>query len=121
MDPASASFGKVLIGHPRSIDITLSNPTGTDQTFNVSKAKFTPNSFGGTVSALYNAGIISSGDSRITVPSSVTVPANGSTTLTMTVNAGLTGPAVVQGWIKLNGDGNNDLHFGYAAQIVPPP
>jgi hypothetical protein len=45
MDPASASFGKVLIGHPSSLDITLYNPTGTDQTFSVSKAKFTPNSF----------------------------------------------------------------------------
>ena len=105
MDPASASFGKVLIGHPSSLDITLNNPTGTDQTFSVSKAKFTPTTFGGTVPAIYNAGTISSGDSRITVPSSVTVPANGSTTLTVTVNAGLTPPAVVQGWIKLHGDG----------------
>ena len=42
MDPASASFGKVLIGHPSSLDITLYNPTGTDQTFSVSKARFTP-------------------------------------------------------------------------------
>jgi len=121
MDPASASFGKVLVGHPSSLDITLYNPTGTDQTFSVSKAKFTPNTFGGTVSALYNAGTVTAGDSRITLPASVTVPANGSTTLTVTVNAGLTPPAVVQGWIKLHGDGNNDLHFGYAAQIVPPP
>jgi hypothetical protein len=121
MDPASASFGKVLIGHPSSLDITLYNPTGTDQTFSVSKAKFTPNSFGGTVPAIYNAGTISSGDSRIPVPASVTVPANGSTTLTVTVNAGLTGPAVVQGWIKLRGVGNNNLQFAYAAQIVPPP
>jgi minor extracellular serine protease Vpr len=121
MDPPSASFGKVLIGHPSSLDITLNNPTGTDQTFSVSKAKFTPTTFGGTVPAIYNSGTISSGDSRITVPSSVTVPANGSTTLMVTVNAGLTPPAVVQGWIKLHGDGNNDLHFGYAAQIVPPP
>jgi subtilisin family serine protease len=121
MDPASASFGRVLIGHPSSLDITLFNPTGTDQTFSVSKAKFTPDSFGGTVPAIYNAGTISSGDSRITVPASVTVPANGSTTLTVTVNAGLTGPATVQGWIKLRGVGNNNLQFAYAAQIVPPP
>jgi hypothetical protein len=121
MDPASASFGRVLIGHPSSLDITLFNPTGTDQTFSVSKAKFTPDSFGGTVPAIYNAGTISSGDSRITVPASVTVPANGSPTLTVTVNAGLTGPATVQGWIKLRGVGNNNLQFAYAAQIVPPP
>jgi minor extracellular serine protease Vpr len=121
MDPASASFGKVVIGNPSSLDITLFNPTATDQTFSVSKAKFTPGSFGGTVPAIYNAGTISSGDSRITVPASVTVPANGSTTLTVTVNAGLTGPAIVQGWIKLRGVGNNNLHFGYAAEIVPSP
>ena len=121
MDPASASFGKVLIGHPSSLDITLYNPTGTDQTFSISKARFTPTTFGGTVPAIYNAGTVSSGDPRITVPSSVTVPANGSTTLTVTVNAGLRPPAIVQGWIKLHGEGNNGLHFAYAAQIVPPP
>ncbi len=120
MDPASASFGKVLIGHPSSVDITLYNPTGTDQTYSVSKSRFTPNTFGGTVAAVYNAGTVSTGDPRITVPSMVTVPANGSTTLTVTVNAGLRPPAVVQGWIKLHGAGNNDLHFAYAAEIVPP-
>ena len=38
----SASFGKVTIGHPTSLTITLSNPTGTDETFTVSKTKFTP-------------------------------------------------------------------------------
>ena len=68
MDPASASFGKVLIGHPSSLDITLYNPTGTDQTFSISKARFTPTTFGGTVPAIYNAGTVSSGDPRITVP-----------------------------------------------------
>lgn len=121
MDPVSASFGKVTIGHPSSFNITLYNPTGSDQTFSVSKAKFSPNTFGGTVSALYNAGTVSAGDARITVPTTVTVPANGSTTLTVTVNAGLRPPDVVQGWIKLHGEGNNNLHFAYTAEIVPPP
>jgi minor extracellular serine protease Vpr len=122
MDPVSASFGKVLIGHPSSFNITLNNPTGTDQTFSVSKVRFTPTTFGGTVPAIYNAGIASSGDPRITVPASVTVPANGSTTLTVTVNAGLRPPEVVQGWIKLHGEaGNNNLQFAYMAEIVPPP
>jgi hypothetical protein len=114
-----SDFCKVLIGHTSSLDITLYHPTGTDQTFSVSKAEFIPNSFGGTVPAIYNAGTISSGDSRITVPASITVPANSSTTVT--VNADLTGPAVVQGWIKLRGAGNNNLQFAYAAQIVPSP
>src|SRR5262249_47080921 len=120
MDPASASFGKVTVGSPASLDITLHNPTGTDQTFSVSKAKFSPNTFGGTVDQIYNAGNVSAGDARITVPTSVTVPANGSATLTVTVNAGLRAPSTVQGWIRLDGEGNNDLHFGYAAEVVPP-
>src|SRR5436309_5950257 len=76
MDPVSASFGRVTVGHPTSETITLSNPTGSEQTFNVSVTKFTPDTFGGTVSSIYDAGILSAGDSRIAVPASVTVPAN---------------------------------------------
>src|SRR5205814_1503383 len=105
LDPVSASFGRVTIGHPTSVTITLFNPTGTDQTFSVSKTKFTPSTFGGTVSSIYNAGILSAGDDRITVPGSVTVPANGSTILTVTVNAGHS-LDTVQGWINLDGPGS---------------
>jgi len=117
MDPASASFGRVTVGRPSSVSITLNNPTGTDQTFSVSATKFTPDTFGGTVPSIWNAGTFSAGDSAITVPGSVTVPANGSTTLTVTVSApqGTT----VQGWVNLDGDGENDLHFAYDAQVVP--
>src|SRR5207247_660172 len=100
MDPASASFGKVTVGHPTSLTVTLYNPTGSDQTFNVSTTKFTPDTFGGTVPLIYNAGTLSSPDDRITVPGSVTVPANGSTTMTVTVNSGH--GDVVQGWINLD-------------------
>jgi subtilisin family serine protease len=116
LDPVSASFGQVTIGHPTSFTITLSNPTGTDQTFSVSKTKFTPSTFGGTVSSVFDAGILSAGDDRITVPDSVTVPANSSATLTVTVN---TGHALdtVQGWINLDGPGSNDLHFAYYAVV----
>src|SRR5438046_393794 len=32
MDPVSASFGKVTVGHPTSLNITLSNPTGSAET-----------------------------------------------------------------------------------------
>ena len=46
MDPVSASFGRVTVGRPTSVTITLNNPTGTDQTFVVSKSKFTPSTFG---------------------------------------------------------------------------
>jgi subtilisin family serine protease len=115
MDPVSASFGRVTVGHPTSVTITLSNPTGAEETFSVSVTKFTPDTFGGTVPLIWNAGILSTGDDRITVPDSVTVPANGSTTMTVTVNSGL--GDVVQGWINLDGPGSNDLHFAYYATV----
>jgi subtilisin family serine protease len=115
LNPVSASFGKVTVGHATPLNITISNPTGTDQTFSLSVTKFTPSTFGGTVSSIYNAGIFSAGDSRISVPGALTVPANGSTTLTVSVNAGLGETA--QGWINLDGAGDNDLHFAYYAVV----
>jgi minor extracellular serine protease Vpr len=115
LDPVSASFGKVTVGRPTSLTITLSNPTAVDETFTVSTTKFTPSTFGGTVPSVYDAGTLSPGDDRITVPPSVTVPANGSTTMTVTVS-GAHGD-VVQGWINLDGPGSNDLHFAYYAIV----
>src|SRR5213595_1051660 len=115
MDPVSASFGKVTVGHPTSLTITLSNPSGTDETFSVSVTKFTPSTFGGTVPSVFDAGTLSAGDDRITVPGSVTVPANGSTTMTVTVSAAH--GDVAQGWINLDGPGSNDLHFAYYAIV----
>ncbi len=115
MDPVSASFGKVTLGHPTSLTITLSNPSGSDETFTVSTTKFTPSTFGGTVPSIYDAGTLSSGDDRIVAPASVTVPANGSTTMTVTVSSGH--GDVVQGWINLDGPGSNDLHFAYYAVV----
>jgi len=117
MDPVSASFGRVTVGHPTPVTITLYNPTGVDQTFAVSKMKFTPSTFGGTVSLIWNAGTITPGDDRITVDASVMVPANGSTTLTVTVAAGI--GETVQGWINLDGPADNDLHFAYYAHVGP--
>ena len=117
MDPVSASFGRVTIGHPTSVTVTLSNPTGTDETFSVSVTKFTPSTFGGTVPLIYNAGTLDAGDPAITVPASVTVPANGSTTFTVTVAAGI--GETVQGWINLDGPADNDLHFAYYAHVGP--
>jgi hypothetical protein len=46
----------------------------------------------------------------------VTVPANGSATLTVTVNAGHS-LDTVQGWINLDGPGSDDLHFAYYAVV----
>src|SRR5205809_2941177 len=117
MDPVSASFGRVTVGHPTSVTITLYNPTGSDQTFAVSKLKFTPSTFGNTVPLIWNAGTITPGDDRITVPASVMVPADGSTTLTVTVAAGI--GETVQGWINLDGPVDNDLHFAYYAHVGP--
>jgi minor extracellular serine protease Vpr len=117
MDPASASFGRVTVGRPTSVTITLFNPTGTDQTFSISTTKFTPSTFGGTVPSIWNAGTFSAGDPAITVPASVMVPANGSTTLTVTVSAAQ--GSTVQGWVNLDGELDNDLHFAYYAHVVP--
>ena len=50
-------------------------------------------------SSIWNAGTIGGADPAITVPGSVTVPANGSTTLTVTVSAAQ--GTTVQGWVIL--------------------
>ena len=120
MDPVSASFGKITGNQPISLNVTLSNPTGSDQTFNVSVTKFTPDTFGGTVDPIYNAGILSAGDDRISVPATVMVPANSFTTLRISVPAPLPVHTVVQGWINLDGPGSNDLHFAYYATVGNP-
>ena len=117
MDPVSASFGRVTVGHPTPVTITLYNPTASNQTFAVSVTKFTPDTFGGTVPSIWNAGTLSAADDRIRVPASVMVPANGSTTLTVTVSAAQ--GTTAQGWINLDGEGDNDLHFAYYAAVVP--
>jgi subtilisin family serine protease len=120
LDPVSASFGRVPVKRPTSLTVTLFNPTGGSQTFSVSKTMFMPSTFGGTVSSIYDAGTFIAGDSRITVPGSVMVPANGSATLSVTVNAGLAPGTVVQGWINLDGAGSNDLRFAYYAVVGGP-
>src|SRR5204862_5752951 len=73
---------------PTSVVITVFNPTGNVQKFTVSKSKFTPSTFGDTVDSIYGAGTISSGDSRISVVPSFSVPAGGSYDLKVTINPG---------------------------------
>ena len=119
LSPVSASFGKVPTGSPTSVTVTVFNPTGNAQNFTVSKWKFTPSTFGGTVSSIYGAGTITNGDSRISVAPSFSVPAGGSYNLTVTVNPGHSNGAIVHGWISLDGPGSNDLHFAYYAQVSP--
>ena len=114
-------FPEIPVGNATSVDITLYNPTGNDQTFTVSATKFIPDTFGGTVASIYNAGNLSAGDDQITVPASVVVLANGSTTLTVSVSGNLAPDTVVQGWINLRCDDNpnHDLHFAYGGRVEP--
>ena len=117
LSPASAVFGKVPASSPRSVVITVFNPTANTQNFTVSESQFVPSTFGDTVSSIYGAGTIVSGDPRISVVNSFSVPAGGSYDLTVTLNPGSRG--TVQGWINLNGAGSNDLHFAYFAHVGP--
>jgi hypothetical protein len=48
----------------------------------------------------------------------VTVPANGSTTLTVSVNANQPVGSVIQGWIDLGG-ASASYHFAYFAVVGP--
>src|SRR5437588_6723343 len=119
LSPVSASFGKVPTGSPTSVVVTVSNPTANAQNFTVNEWKFTPSTFGDTVSSIYGAGTITSGDSRISIVPSFSVPAGGSYNLTVTVNPGHSNGAIVQGWISLDGPSSNDLHFAYYAAVAP--
>jgi len=116
-EPDSASFGKISSSNnvPASFTLTLSNTTGANQTFSLAALKFTPSA--NPILVPFDAGTTTSGDSRISFPASVTVPANGSTTLTVSVNPGLPSGTVVQGWITLIGAGTQ-YHFAYYA-VVP--
>src|SRR5207248_973122 len=56
LSPVSAAFGKVPASSPRSVVVTVFNPTGNTQNFTVSKWKFTPDTFGDTISSIYDTG-----------------------------------------------------------------
>jgi subtilisin family serine protease len=115
--PTSASFGRISASKntPTSIAVKVSNLTGTATTYSVAEMVFTP--AGGTL-APYNGGSIGGADSRITTPTSITVPANGSATLTITVRAGLANGTIAQGWVQLVG-GGAEYQVAYWAQVAP--
>ncbi|MGI9101938.1 MAG: S8 family serine peptidase [Terriglobales bacterium] len=116
--PDSASFGRISSSQntATSLTFTLSNTSGTAQTFSLAALKFTP-----TTSASlspFDAGTTTAGDTRISFPASVTVPAQGTATLTVSVNPGLANGTVVQGWITLTGL-SGPYHFAYYAVVGP--
>ena len=115
--PTSASFGRISASktNPTTLAVRVTNLTGTARTFAVAEMTFTP--AGGALAA-YNGGTIGGADSRITTPSSITVPANGSATLAITVNAGLANGTIAQGWIQLTG-GGDEYQVAYWAQVAP--
>lgn len=117
-EPASASFGKISnsVTVPTPFNFTLSNSTGVSQTFSLEAEMFTPS----TSASLspFDAGSTTSGDSRISFPASLTVPANGTATLTVSINPGLAPGTVVQGWITLTGS-SGPYHFAYFAVVSP--
>lgn len=119
LSPVSASFGRVPTIAPTSLAVTVYNPTASSQNFTVTTSRFTPSTFANTVSSAYDAGNITSGDTRRALPSSFTVPPSGSYNLTITVKPGLSPGAVVQGLINLNGTSGNDPHPVYYAVVGP--
>lgn len=116
--PVSASFGRIRGSQTQATaeTITLSNLTGTARTFNVEELRFNlaPEALGRT----WGGGATVTGDDRITTPTSITVPANGSASLTISVAAGLPHGSVVQGWLKLTG-GGDEYQLAYWAQVAP--
>jgi minor extracellular serine protease Vpr len=117
--PVAASFGRVSasINAPTSLTLKLTNSTTSTATFSLSAMKFTPVA-ASVVPTAYGAGTLSAGDTRISFPASVTVPANGSTTLTVRVNANQVLGSVIQGWIDLSGT-SGSYHFAYYAVVGP--
>jgi minor extracellular serine protease Vpr len=116
--PVSASFGRISASQTKAtpLTITLTNLTSADTTLSVTEKRF--NLADGALGATYGGGTVVTGDSRISTPSSITVPANGTATLTVRVAAGLAHSTRVQGWIELAGGGQT-YQFGYWAQVAP--
>jgi minor extracellular serine protease Vpr len=116
--PVSASFGKISGSQTSSttMEITVRNLTSSDQTLSVTEHKFTPVAVGSPVpTTAWGAGDINGDDARVDTPTSINVPANGTTTLTITVHPGQNG-ATIQGWIDLSGAAG-DYTLAYMAFV----
>ena len=119
--PTSAAFGKISgsQNRPTSMTITLTNSANNAITFEVDEMRFNPSTFSAetdgiaTHASTFGAGTIVNGDSRISTPAQVTVPANGTATLRVTVNAPASG--LIQGWLDLDGPNGSDYSIAYAA------
>lgn len=116
--PVSASFGRISASRTQATVklITLTNLTGTARTLAIEELRF--NLAAGTLGSRWGGGATVSGDSRISTPTSITVPANGSATLRISVNAGLPHGSVIQGWLKLTG-GGDEYQLAYYAKVAP--
>ncbi len=116
--PVSASFGRISGSQTQATatTITLTNLTGTDRTFAVEELRF--NLASAPLGTRWGGGTTASGDGRISTPASITVPAGGSASLTISVAAGLPHGSVVQGWLKLTG-GGDEYQLAYWAQVAP--
>jgi subtilisin family serine protease len=117
--PVAASFGRVSgsITTPTSVSLKLTNASASSASFSLQALKFTPAA--GALGTTWGAGTTSAGDARISFPASVTVPANGSTSLTVSVKASQVLGSVIQGWIYLDGGASGSYHFAYYAVVGP--
>ena len=116
--PVSASFGRISGSQTQATATTIeiTNLTGTGRTFAVEELRF--NLASGTLGTRWGGGTTASGDVRISTPASITVPAGGSASLTISVAAGLPHGSVVQGWLRLTG-GGDEYQLAYWAQVAP--
>jgi len=117
--PVSASFGRISgsTNTPTSVTLRLTNASANPLSFSLEALKFTPAA--GSLGTTWGAGTTSAGDARISFPANVTVAANGSTSLTVSVNANQPLGSVVQGWIDLDGGAGGSYHFAYYAVVGP--
>ncbi|HWP63690.1 MAG TPA: S8 family serine peptidase [Candidatus Binatia bacterium] len=118
-DPVSASFGKIDASRnsPTSMTIAVTNTSASSITFDLEALEFTPAL--GTLGAAFNGGSTSSGDDRISFPSTFTIGAGETKGLTITVKAGLPLGSIVQGWLTLAGPGEVEYHLAYWAHVAP--
>ena len=116
--PVSASYGRISASRTKAtpLTITVRNLTGSTRTFDVAEQRF--DLAAGTLGAVYGGGTMAGEDSRISSPDTLSVPANGTATLTLSVKAGLAHGTRVQGWITLTGGGDT-YQLAYWAQVAP--